>query len=275
MCIRDSDIDRPLKKSDDSWTYFASDLAYHLDKYKRGFTNLVNVWGADHGGYIKRVQAGVSALTEGNVKLDVKLCQLVRLLENGEAAKMSKRAGTYVTISELVDSVGRDVVRFIMLTRKNDAQLDFDIIKAQEQSRDNPVFYVQYAHARSCSVVRMAKDAFNDQSFDYKSLQKSDLSLLSGFDELALIKLIALWPRVVEMASEAQEPHRIAFYLNDLASSFHSLWSKVREDESFRFVVTDDLELTQARLSLVCGLRTVISSGLKVLGVEPVEELRG
>ena len=167
------DIDRPLKKSDDSWTYFASDLAYHLDKYKRGFTNLINVWGADHGGYIKRVQAGINALTEGNVNLDIKLCQLVRLLENGEAAKMSKRAGTYVTISELVDYVGRDVVRFIMLTRKNDAQLDFDIIKAQEQSRDNPVFYVQYAHARSYSVERMAKDAFNAQSFDYKNLHGS------------------------------------------------------------------------------------------------------
>jgi arginyl-tRNA synthetase len=268
------DSDRPLKKSDGSWTYFASDLAYHLDKYRRGFKTLINVWGADHGGYVKRVAAGVKALTGGDAELDVKLCQLVRLLEDGEVAKMSKRAGTFVTLRDLVDSVGRDVVRFIMLTRKNDAQLDFDLVKVREQSRDNPVFYVQYAHARSYSVARMAKEAFPDADFTIEALQGANLARLTDSDELGLIKTIAAWPRTIEGAAEAYEPHRLAFYLYDLAAAFHALWSKAREDTSLRFVVADDPELTQARMALVLGVRTVVASGLRVMGVEPVEELR-
>jgi arginyl-tRNA synthetase len=268
------DSDRPLKKSDGSWTYFASDLAYHLDKYRRGFKTLINVWGADHGGYVKRVAAGVEALTDGEAALDVKLCQLVRLLEAGEPAKMSKRAGTFVTLRELVDAVGRDVVRFIMLTRKNDAQLDFDLVKVREQSRDNPVFYVQYAHARTHSVARMAQEAFPDGDFSQASLRGADLARLTDSDELGLIKTIAAWPRTVEGAAEAHEPHRLAFYLYDLAAAFHALWSKAREDPSLRFVIAEDAELTQARMALVFGVRTVVASGLRVMGVEPVEELR-
>jgi len=268
------DSDRPLKKSDGSWTYFASDLAYHLDKYRRGFKTLINVWGADHGGYVKRVTAGVAALTDGEAELDVKLCQLVRLLEGGEVAKMSKRAGTFVTLRDLVDTVGRDVVRFIMLTRKNDAQLDFDLVKVREQSRDNPVFYVQYAHARSHSVARMASEAFPDTDFSADAVRGADLARLTDSDELALIKTIAAWPRTVEGAAEAHEPHRLAFYLYDLAAAFHALWSKARTDASLRFVVAEDVELTRARMALVLGVRTVVASGLRVMGVEPVEELR-
>ena len=268
------DSDRPLKKSDGSWTYFASDLAYHLDKYRRGFKILINVWGADHGGYVKRVAAGVEALTGGAAVLDVKLCQLVRLLEDGEVARMSKRSGTFVTLRELVDAVGRDVVRFIMLTRKNDAQLDFDLVKVREQSRDNPVFYVQYAHARSHSVARMAKEAFPDSEFTVAAVRGADLARLTDSDELALIKTIAAWPRTVEGAAEAHEPHRLAFYLYDLAAAFHALWSKAREDTALRFVVADDAELTRARMALVLSVRTVVASGLRVMGVEPVDELR-
>ncbi|NKB49146.1 MAG: arginine--tRNA ligase [Alphaproteobacteria bacterium] len=268
------DSDRPLKKSDGSWTYFASDLAYHLDKYRRGFKTLINVWGADHGGYVKRVAAGVEALTGGEAELDVKLCQLVRLLEDGEVAKMSKRAGTFVTLRELVDAVGRDVVRFIMLTRKNDAQLDFDLVRVREQSRDNPVFYVQYAHARSHSVARMALEAFPDADFSVAAARGANLARLTDSDELQLIKTIAAWPRTVEGAAEAHEPHRLAFYLYDLAAAFHALWSRAREDASLRFVVADDPELTQARMALVLGVRTVVASGLRVMGVEPVDELR-
>jgi len=268
------DSDRPLKKSDGSWTYFASDLAYHFDKYRRGFKTLINVWGADHGGYVKRVAAGVEALTDGEAELDVKLCQLVRLLEGGEVAKMSKRSGTFVTLHELVEAVGRDVVRFIMLTRKNDAQLDFDLVKVREQSRDNPVFYVQYAHARSHSVARMAQEAFPQGDFSVDAVRSADLTRLTDSSELALIKTIAAWPRTVEGAAEAHEPHRLAFYLYDLAAAFHTLWSKAREDTSLRIVVADDQELTLARMALVLGVRTVVASGLRVMGVEPVDELR-
>ncbi len=268
------DSDRPLKKSDGSWTYFASDLAYHLDKYRRGFKTLINVWGADHGGYVKRVTAGVAALTGGEAELDVKLCQLVRLLEGGEVARMSKRAGTFVTLRELVDTVGRDVVRFIMLSRKNDAQLDFDLVKVREQTRDNPVFYVQYAHARSHSVARMAKEAFPDAEFTVEAVRDADLARLTDSDELALIKTIAAWPSTVEGAAGAHEPHRLTFYLYDLAAAFHGLWSKAREDASLRFVVANDAELTRARMALVLGVRTVVASGLRVMGVEPVDELR-
>ncbi len=268
------DTDRPLKKSDGSWTYFASDLAYHQDKYRRGFTTLIDVWGADHGGYVKRVDAGVKALTDGEAALDVKLCQMVRLLEDGEPAKMSKRAGTFVTLRDLVDAVGKDVVRFIMLTRKNDAPLDFDLVKVREQSRDNPVFYVQYAHARCHSVARMAGEAFPDADFGLDALKGADLSLLEDVDEIGLVRALAEWPRTVEGAAQAHEPHRLAFYLYDLAAAFHALWSKAREEPGLRFVVAEDEALTRARMALVRAVQTVIASGLDVMGVTPVEELR-
>jgi arginyl-tRNA synthetase len=268
------DTDRPLKKSDGSWTYFASDLAYHQDKYRRGFTTLIDVWGADHGGYVKRVDAGVKALTDGEAALDVKLCQMVRLLEDGEPAKMSKRAGTFVTLRDLVDAVGKDVVRFIMLTRKNDAPLDFDLVKVREQSRDNPVFYVQYAHARCHSVARMAGEAFPDADFGLDALKGADLSLLEDVDEIGLVRALAEWPRTVEGAAQAHEPHRLAFYLYDLAAAFHALWSKARDEPGLRFVVAEDEALTRARMALVRAVQTVIASGLDVMGVTPVEELR-
>ena len=268
------DTDRPLMKSDGSWTYFASDLAYHQDKYQRGFPVMIDVWGADHGGYVKRVAAGIKALTGDEGELDVKLCQMVRLLENGEPAKMSKRSGNFVTLRDLVEAVGKDVVRFIMLTRKNDAPLDFDLVKVREQSRDNPVFYVQYAHARCHSVANMAQDAFLGADFTTKSLIEADLSQLTDSDELALIRALAAWPRTVEGAAEAHEPHRLAFYLYDLAAAFHALWSKAREEPGLRFVIADDQELTRARMALVRAVQTVIASGLGVMGVTPVDELR-
>lgn len=268
------DTDRPLKKSDGSWTYFASDLAYHQDKYQRGFSTLIDVWGADHGGYIKRVGAGVKALTDGEAEIDVKLCQMVRLLEDGELAKMSKRSGNFVTLRDLADAVGKDVIRFIMLTRKNDAPLDFDLIKVREQSRDNPVFYVQYAHARTHSVARMAAEAFPDADFSVAALRDADLARLTDSDELALIKLLAAWPRTVEGAAEVHEPHRLAFYLYDLAAAFHALWSKARGEPGLRFVVADDVGVTRARMALVLAVRSVVASGLAVMGVTPIEELR-
>ncbi len=268
------DVDRPIQKSDGSWTYFATDLAYHLDKFQRGFPTLIDVWGADHGGYVKRVAAGVKALTDGQATLDVKICQLVRLLENGEPAKMSKRAGTFVTLRDLVDAVGKDVVRFIMLTRKNDASLDFDLVKVREQSRDNPVFYVQYAHARSHSVTNMAREAFDGIDLSDDALAGADLTCLTDSDELGLIKLIAAWPRTIDSAAEAHEPHRLAFYLYDLAAAFHALWSKAREDPGLRFVVASDRDLTLARLALVRATAGVIATGLRIMGVEPVDELR-
>ncbi|MBT3400203.1 MAG: arginine--tRNA ligase [Rhodospirillaceae bacterium] len=268
------DTDRPLKKSDGSWTYFASDLAYHQDKYQRGFSTLIDVWGADHGGYVKRVGAGVKALTGGAAEIDVKLCQMVRLLEDGEPAKMSKRSGNFVTLRDLADAVGKDVIRFIMLTRKNDAPLDFDLVKVREQSRDNPVFYVQYAHARTHSVARMAAEAFPDADFSIAALQDADLARLTDSDELALIRLLAAWPRTVEGAAETHEPHRLAFYLYDLAAAFHALWSKARGEPGLRFVVADDVDVTRARMALVFAVRAVVASGLTVMGVTPVDELR-
>ena len=268
------DTDRPLKKSDGSWTYFASDLAYHQDKYRRGFTRLIDVWGADHGGYVKRVGAGVKALTDGKAEIDVKLCQMVRLLEDGEPAKMSKRAGTFVTLRDLADAVGKDVIRFIMLTRKNDAPLDFDLVKVREQSRDNPVFYVQYAHARTHSVANMAAEAFPEADFGVEALGGANLARLTDSDELALIRLLAAWPRTVEGAAGAHEPHRLAFYLYDLAAAFHALWSKARGEPGLRFVVAEDQEVTRARMALVLAVRAVVASGLEIMGVTPVDELR-
>ncbi|MCW8836234.1 MAG: arginine--tRNA ligase [Rhodospirillales bacterium] len=268
------DVDRPLKKSDGTWTYFANDMAYHRDKYRRGFTSLINVWGADHGGYVKRMEAGVKALTDGAATIDVKLCQMVNLLEAGEPVKMSKRAGTFITLRSVIDKVGKDVARFIMLTRKNDAQLDFDLAKVLEQSKDNPVFYVQYAHARIHSVLRHASEQFPGIGQDGHELAKARLDRLTDPAELGLIKQMSVWPRIVESAAEAHEPHRVAFFLNDLASHFHALWNKGKDDTSLRFLVEGDEELTRARLALLRGAGTVIASGLDVLGVKPVEEMR-
>ena len=268
------DVDRALKKSDGSWTYFASDIAYHLDKYRRGFASMIDVWGADHGGYVKRMQAAVKAVTEGHGDLDVKLCQMVNLMKDGEPFKMSKRAGTFVTLREVVDEVGKDVVRFIMLTRKNDAQLDFDLVKVLEQSRDNPVFYVQYAHARAHSVLRHGAELFPTDDLTGPGLAQRALERLTDPAEIALIRLMAGWPRLVESAAEAHEPHRVAFYLYDLAAAFHGLWNKGKDDVSLRFLIANDEELSFARLALVRAVALAVASGLAVFGVEPMEELR-
>ena len=269
------DIDRPLMKSDGSYTYFASDIAYHRSKLERGFRTLIDVWGADHGGYIKRMQAAVAALSDRKAKLDVKLVQLVKLLRAGEPVKMSKRAGEFVTLREVVDEVGRDAVRFMMLFRKNDAALDFDLAKVIEQSRDNPVFYVQYGHARGQSVFRNAREAFPDLPADMINLlEAANLGRLADPAELALMRQIALYPRVVEGAAAAHEPHRIAFYLYDLASEFHALWTLGNASPHLRFIIQNDRELTLARLVLVRGVVTVLASGLALLGVAAPDEMR-
>ena len=268
------DVDRPLRKSDGSWTYFASDIAYHLDKVERGAQTLIDVWGADHGGYVKRVQAALSALTGDQATLDVKLCNLVRVLERGEPVRMSKRAGDFVTLREVIDAVGRDVVRFIMLTRRNDAPLDFDLATVTEQSRDNPVFYVQYAHARACSIKRRLVDNFADIDVDDLDWRSVAFDRLTDSGETALIKRLAGWPQLVETAALAHEPHRVAFYLAELAAEFHAHWNKGNENAQMRFVVADDRELSIARVGLVQAVAHVIASGLDVMGVTPVEEMR-
>jgi arginyl-tRNA synthetase len=269
------DVDRALKKSDGSYTYFASDIAYHRTKIERGFRSLIDVWGADHGGYIKRMQAAVKALSDDRVTLDVKLIQLVKLLRAGEPVKMSKRAGDFVTLREVVDEVGRDAVRFMMLFRKNDAVLDFDLAKVIEQSRDNPVFYVQYGHARGQSVFRNARAVFADLPADIADLaETAELERLSDPAERALMRRIALYPRVVEGAALAHEPHRIAFYLYDLASEFHALWTLGNASPHLRFIIQDDPQTTLARLVLVQGVVTVLASGLALLGVGAPNEMR-
>ena len=268
------DVDRPLKKSDGSWTYFASDIAYHWDKFRRGFDTMIDVWGADHGGYVKRMQAAVKAVSGGKAQLDVKLCQMVNLMKGGQPYRMSKRAGTFVTLRDLVDQVGKDVVRFIMLTRKNDAHLDFDLDKVLEQSRDNPVFYVQYAHARIFSVLRHALQDLPDLHDNLDFLAEASLSRLTDPAELGLIRMLAEWPRQVESAAEAQEPHRIAFYLYDLAASFHALWNKGKDEASLRFLIDGDRDVSLARLALIRAVALVIASGLSIFGVTPVEEMR-
>ncbi|SFS08726.1 arginine--tRNA ligase [Yoonia litorea] len=265
------DVDRPVQKSDGSWTYFAPDIAYHYDKVKRGYDQLIDVFGADHGGYVKRMKAAVSALSDGNVPLDIKLTQLVKLYKDGEPFKMSKRAGTFVTLRDVVDQVGANVTRFHMLTRKNDAPLDFDFDKVLEQSKDNPVFYVNYAYARVNSAVGKAS-AFADVSD--ATLAGVDVSGLTHDAELALIKKLAEWPRLVEIAAKGQEPHRIAFYLYDLASEFHGLYHQGNSDESLRFVQDGDSETTQSKIALIRAVAIVISHGLGILGVTPAEEMR-
>jgi len=266
------DVDRPVKKSDGSWTYFAPDIAYHFDKIERGHDALIDVLGADHGGYVKRLKAVVAALSEGRVPLDVKLCQLVKLYKGGEPFKMSKRAGTFVTLRDVVDQVGRDVTRFVMLTRKNDAPLDFDFAKVLEQSKDNPVFYVQYAHARAHSIARRASEAGFATSD--AELAAADLTPLGESGEMRLLRRIAEWPRQVEIAAQQNEPHRIAFYLNDLASDFHALQHVGKLDPAARFVREDAPETTRARLALVRATAVVIAAGLGILGVTPMDEMR-
>ncbi len=260
------DQDRPLKKSDGSWTYFGSDAAYHLRKAENA-DHLVNIWGADHAGTVKRVQSAVRALTDGRVDLDVKLVQMVRLFRSGEPVKMSKRGGTFVTLADVVREVGKDVVRFMMLTRRADAPLDFDFAKVVEASKDNPVFYVQYAHARICSLQRKAAEA------GARLEEEADLSLLDD-EELALVKLAAQFPRIVESAAMAHEPHRIAFYLYDLAAAFHALWNRGNDDPGRRFLVENNPQLSRSRLELARGVGQIIRSGLDLMGVEAAEEMR-
>ncbi|HYJ58544.1 MAG TPA: arginine--tRNA ligase [Methyloceanibacter sp.] len=267
------DQDRPLMKADGSYTYFAGDIAYHRDKFARGFNTMIDVWGADHGGHIKRMQAAVAALSGGHAELDVKICQLVRLFRAGEPVKMSKRAGTFVTLREVVDEVGAGPVRFMMLYRKNDAPLDFDFAKVTEQSRDNPVFYVQYAHARASSVLRNVAEAFPDMDLEEGALAGSDLNRLSDEAELALIRRIAQFPRLVEAAAAAHEPHRVGFYLYDLAGDFHGLWNRGKDLPQLRFIYESDRELTRARVALVAATKRVLASGLGILGVHAMHEL--
>jgi arginyl-tRNA synthetase len=272
------DVDRPLVKSDNSYTYFASDIANHRHKFERGFADLIDVFGADHGGYIKRMQAAVKAVTAGKATLDVKVVQLVKLLRNGEPVKMSKRSGDFVTLREVVDEVGKDAVRFMMLYRKNDAVLDFDLAKVIEQSKDNPVFYVQYGHARGHSIFRNAREVFPDlpeQTAERVAfLADAKVERLTDSAELELLKRLALFPRTVEGAALAHEPHRIAFYLYDLASEFHALWTRGRDMPYLRFIINDDAELTRARLAMVQAVVSVLASGLDILGVHAPDAMR-
>jgi arginyl-tRNA synthetase len=266
------DVDRPVMKSDGSWTYFAPDIAYHYTKVERGFDLLIDVFGADHGGYVKRMKAAVAALSENRVPLDIKLIQLVKLFKNGEPFKMSKRAGTFVTLRDVVEQVGADVTRFHMLTRKNDAPLDFDFDKVLEQSKDNPVFYVQYAHARVCSVLRKATEA--GIAHDDATLAAADLSGLTHDAELTVAKKLAEWPRLVEIAGRTNEPHRIAFFLYELASDFHALWNRGNDVKSLRFLQEGDAATSQAKIALARAVAVVIAAGLGILGVKPAEEMR-
>ncbi|MCC7320382.1 MAG: arginine--tRNA ligase [Rubellimicrobium sp.] len=266
------DVDRPVKKSDGSWTYFAPDIAYHWDKVERGYDQLIDVFGADHGGYVKRMKAAVAALSEGRVPLDIKLIQLVKLMKDGEPFKMSKRAGNFVTLRDVVEQAGADVTRFVMLTRKNDAPLEFDFARVLEQSRENPVFYVHYAHARVMSVLRRAAEA--GIAADDATLAAADLARLSHEAELKVARRIAEWPREVEIAARGNEPHRIAFYLYELASDFHGLWNRGHDETALRFVQEGDPATSQAKIALARAVSVVISSALGILGVTPVHEMR-
>ena len=266
------DVDRPIMKSDGGWTYFAPDIAYHYDKISRGYDLLIDVFGADHGGYVKRMKAAVSALSDGRVPIEIKLCQLVKLYKNGVPFKMSKRAGTFITLRDVVDEVGPDVTRFVMLTRKNDAALDFDFARVLEQSKDNPVFYVQYANARVNSVLRKAAAA--GITVDDAALAEADLSPLVHEAELSLARKIAEWPRQVEIAARAGEPHRVAFYLYDLASELHGLWNRGHDEPALRFLQEGDPDTTRGKIALVRAATVVICAGLGILGVTPVDEMR-
>jgi arginyl-tRNA synthetase len=265
------DQDRPVQKSDGSWTYFAPDIAYHYNKVQRGFDELINIFGADHSGYVKRLKAVVSALSENRVTLDIKLIQLVKLLKGGQIVKMSKRAGTFVTLRDLIDEVGPDVVRFVMLTRKNDVALDFDFDKVTEQSKDNPVFYVQYANARVNSILRKAREA--GVAVEDATLAAAHLAHLAHPAEIQVIRKLAEWPRLVEIAARGNEPHRVAFYLYELASDFHGLWNRGNDDDSLRFL-QEDTAISAAKIALARSVGVVICAGLGILGVTPVEEMR-
>ena len=265
------DVDRPIKKSDGAWTYFAPDIAYHFDKVERNFDHLIDVFGADHGGYVKRMKAAVSALSDDKVKFDIKLTQLVKLFKRGEPFKMSKRAGTFVTLRDLVDQVGSDVTRFVMLTRKNDAPLDFDFEKVLEQSKDNPVYYVQYASARIHSVFRKAKEV--GIHFDAEQVRYETFSEITHEAEIKIAKKLAEWPRLVEISAKTHEPHRIAFYLYELAGDFHSLWNKGNENDELRFIQENDHKATCTKMAMISAVLVVISSGLGILGVEPATHM--
>ena len=268
------DVDRPLRKSNGSNTYFANDIAYHRDKYDRGFTRMIDVWGADHGGYVKRMKAAVTAVSGGEANLEIVLCQIVHILRGGEPVRMSKRAGSFVTLRELIEEVGRDAVRFTMLTRKSDAQMEFDLDAVVAQSRDNPVFYVQYAHARCRSVLRAGAEMFGAETVTDSALAEVPLTSLAGEPEMVVIRRLALWPRTVEAAALASEPHRIAFFLYDLASDFHMLWNRGKDDTTLRFLQPAEPGETLARLALVAATAATLRSGLAVMGVAPVEEMR-
>ncbi len=268
------DVDRPLRKSDGSNTYFANDIAYHADKVERGYNVLIDVLGADHGGYVKRMQAAVKALSEGSTSFEAILCQTVHIMRGGQPVRMSKRAGTYVTLRDLLDEVGKDAVRFTMLTRKSDAQMEFDLDQALAQTRDNPVFYVQYAHARCRSVLRAAAEMFGAAAVTEGALAEVALDDLQADAEMALVRRLAQWPRLVVAAAQAREPHRIAFFLYDLAADFHMLWNRGKDDSTLRFLQADRPAETLARLALVAATAVTIRSGLAVMGVEPVEEMR-
>ncbi|MGE0754841.1 MAG: DALR anticodon-binding domain-containing protein, partial [Alphaproteobacteria bacterium] len=271
------DVDRAIKKSDGSWTYFAPDIAYHWDKCQRGFDQLIDIFGADHGGYVKRIKSAVSALSDKKVAIDVKLMQMIKLLRGGEPAKMSKRAGNFVLLRDVVEELGeggKGIFRFIMLTRKNDAPLDFDFEKVLEQSKDNPVFYVQYAHARACSALR---NIASEMPEAFELAKKPDPALASQLtheQEIALIKLLTTWPRIVEQAAAAAEPHRVAFFLQDVAAGFHAFWNAGNDDLGLRFIVKHDIKRTAARAMLAMAVTHVIASGLLVIGVDPLEEMR-
>ncbi len=268
------DVDRPLLKSDGGYTYFASDIAYHANKFERGFAEMIDVWGADHGGYVKRMQAAVKAATAQKGTLEVRLCQMVKLMRGGEPVKMSKRSGDFVTLRDVIDEVGRDAIRFMMLDRKNDAELEFDLVKVIEQSKENPVFYVQYAHARIASVLRQAGAAFGDQPISETEILAAELALLRDESERGLMRLVAQFPRLIEQAAATREPHRVVFYLYDLASGFHGLWNKGKDLPDLRFINNDDRKGTLARLALVKAVKTVIANGLALLGVSAPEEMR-
>jgi arginyl-tRNA synthetase len=268
------DVDRPLRKSDGSNTYFANDIAYHADKIARGAEVMIDVWGADHGGYVSRMKAVVKALSDGRVPLEIVLCQIVHVMRGGQPVRMSKRAGTFVTLRDLLDEVGRDAVRFTMLMRKSDAQMEFDLDQAVAQTRENPVFYVQYAHARCRSVLRAARESLGAAAIEATALAEADLSALDDPQEVALIRRLMSWPRLVEGAALAREPHRVAFFLYDLAGEFHMLWNKGRDDSTLRFLQAEDAAGTRARLALVAATAIIIRSGLYVLGVTPAEEMR-
>ena len=268
------DVDRALQKSNGDYTYFAKDIAYHFDKYKRGFNFMINVWGADHGGYIKRLTSAVKAITKDKANLVIKICQLVKIIDNKKILKMSKREGKFISLRRVLNNVGKDVTRFIMLLRKNNEDIDFDLQKITEESKDNPVFYVQYAHARCCSVLREAKKYFDTKEITLTKIKKTNLKNLNDKNEILLIKEIEKWPKILEDAVYHYEPHRITFFLQSLASKFHSFWNYGKKDSSKRFINVDNKDLTFSRLSLIYSVRIILSNGLNLLGVRPLDVMR-